>query len=78
MNAILTALAIVGAFVAALTVGVVSYLLVAVKLDHRAEAKRRAEQGREVDAAYLASLAADEGDDLIYQAMCFERWEAEL
>ena len=89
MSAVYYTLAAIGAFVGLLTVGIVTYLVVAVKLDHRAEAKRRAEQGREVTAQWLALLSPTEHLDSegyplpeetepIYEALCFERWEAEL
>ena len=79
MSAVYYTLAAIGAFVGLLTVGIVTYLVVAVKLDHRAEAKRRAEQGREVDAAYIASLAADpdEGSPMFDRLVCEQIEKAE-
>ena len=73
MNAALLAFYIVIAAAIGLTLG---FLAVDSWLERKADERRRAEQQRQIDAGWLALLAA--ADEPIYEAMCFERWEAEL
>lgn len=70
-------LAAVGATVLAGTAAVVGFLLVSVHLDKRAATKRRAEQGRVVDAEWLALLAATEPTPVYDQLVCEEIEKAE-
>ena len=77
MTYFLIALAAVGALALVIAVALPTYLVVAVKLDRRAETRRRAEQGRQVDAAYIASLAADEPTPVFDRLMCESMEKAE-
>lgn len=54
-------------------------LILRDRRDRREDARREAEMDRKADEEWAAVVAAVDADsDLIYQQMCFERWESEL
>lgn len=54
-------------------------LILRDRRDRREEARLQAEEDKRADEEWAAVVAAVDADsDLIYQQMCFERWESEL